>query len=185
LQPTEEDDVNKTELIVKLAKKAQVTQVKAAEAVDAIFNAHKGIIAAELAAGRKVTLPVSWHASVPPARAATRPPARRSRSRPVPIRPSSRGRPSRRRSPSDLDLGASIARVHRHLSVPGKWFSTPDFRRIDKSRKSGVAFWGTRGGARAHRPSASESSKRHCPAYLQDLTPEPHHKLRSDLLYRF
>jgi len=49
--------VNKTELIVKLAKKAQVTQVKAAEAVDAIFNAHKGIIAAELAAGRKVTLP--------------------------------------------------------------------------------------------------------------------------------
>lgn len=49
--------MNKTELIVKLAKKAQITQVKAAEAVDAIFNAHKGIIASEMAAGRRVTLP--------------------------------------------------------------------------------------------------------------------------------
>ena len=49
--------MNKTELITKLAKKTGMTQAKAAEAVDAVFNATKGIIAAELGAGRKVTLP--------------------------------------------------------------------------------------------------------------------------------
>jgi DNA-binding protein HU-beta len=49
--------MNKTELVTKLAKKTGLTQAKAAEAVDAIFNANKGLIAAELAAGRKVTLP--------------------------------------------------------------------------------------------------------------------------------
>jgi DNA-binding protein HU-beta len=49
--------MNKTELITKLAKKTGLTQGKAAEAVDAIFNANKGIIASELGAGRKVTLP--------------------------------------------------------------------------------------------------------------------------------
>jgi DNA-binding protein HU-beta len=49
--------MNKTELITKLAKKTGLTQAKAAEAVDAIFNAHKGLIASELGSGRKVTLP--------------------------------------------------------------------------------------------------------------------------------
>lgn len=49
--------MNKTELITKLAKKAGLTQAKAAEAVDALFNANKGLIAVELGAGRRVTLP--------------------------------------------------------------------------------------------------------------------------------
>jgi DNA-binding protein HU-beta len=49
--------MNKTELVTKLAKKTGLTQAKAADAVDAIFNANKGIIAVELDAGRKVTLP--------------------------------------------------------------------------------------------------------------------------------
>jgi DNA-binding protein HU-beta len=49
--------MNKTELVTKLAKKTGLTQAKAAETVDAIFNANKGLIAGELAAGRKVTLP--------------------------------------------------------------------------------------------------------------------------------
>jgi DNA-binding protein HU-beta len=49
--------MNKTELITKLAKKSGLTQAKAAEAVDAIFNATKGLIVVEMAAGRKVTLP--------------------------------------------------------------------------------------------------------------------------------
>ncbi len=49
--------MNKTELITKLAKKTGLTQAKAAEAVDAIFNAHKGLIVAELSGGKKVTLP--------------------------------------------------------------------------------------------------------------------------------
>jgi DNA-binding protein HU-beta len=49
--------MNKSELITKLAKKAGLTQAKAAEAVDAVFNANKGLIVAELGAGRKVTLP--------------------------------------------------------------------------------------------------------------------------------
>ena len=49
--------MNKTELITKLAKKTGLTQAKAAETVDAIFNAHKGLIASELGKGSKVTLP--------------------------------------------------------------------------------------------------------------------------------
>jgi DNA-binding protein HU-beta len=49
--------MNKSELVVKLAKKTGLTQAKAAEAVDAIFNPHKGLLASELAAGKKVTLP--------------------------------------------------------------------------------------------------------------------------------
>ena len=49
--------MNKSELITKLAKKADLPQAKAAEAVDAVFNANKGLIVAELSAGRKVTLP--------------------------------------------------------------------------------------------------------------------------------
>jgi len=42
---------------VKLAKKVGLTHAKAADVVDAIFNAHKGIVAVELVAGRKVTVP--------------------------------------------------------------------------------------------------------------------------------
>jgi DNA-binding protein HU-beta len=49
--------MNKTELITKLAKKTGLTQTRAADAVDALFSASKGLIAGELAAGRKVTLP--------------------------------------------------------------------------------------------------------------------------------
>jgi DNA-binding protein HU-beta len=49
--------MNKSELAVKLAKKVGVTQAKAAEVVDAVFNANKGVIAVELDAGRKVTIP--------------------------------------------------------------------------------------------------------------------------------
>jgi len=49
--------MNKTELITKLAKKTGLTQAKAAVAVDALFNANKGLIAVELRAGKKVTLP--------------------------------------------------------------------------------------------------------------------------------
>ena len=49
--------MNKSEMAVKLAKKVGLTHAKAAEAVDAIFNANKGLIAVELGANRKVTLP--------------------------------------------------------------------------------------------------------------------------------
>ncbi len=49
--------MNKSELAVKLAKKVGLTHAKAADVVDAIFNAHKGIVAVELDAGRKVTVP--------------------------------------------------------------------------------------------------------------------------------
>jgi DNA-binding protein HU-beta len=49
--------MNKTELITKHAKKASLTQAKAAEAVDALFNASKGLIVVELVGGRRITLP--------------------------------------------------------------------------------------------------------------------------------
>ncbi len=51
--------MNKTEMAVKLAKKAGLSQGKAAEVLDVIFSAQpgKGIIATELDAGRKVTVP--------------------------------------------------------------------------------------------------------------------------------
>lgn len=49
--------MNKSEIAVKLAKKVGLTHAKAADVVDAIFNAHKGIVAVELDAGRKVTVP--------------------------------------------------------------------------------------------------------------------------------
>ncbi len=42
---------------MKLAKKVGLTQAKAAGVVDSIFNANKGIIAVELDAGHKVTVP--------------------------------------------------------------------------------------------------------------------------------
>lgn len=47
----------RTQLIEALAKKSGLPKVKAHEAIDAIFNAERGIISAELAAGRRVTLP--------------------------------------------------------------------------------------------------------------------------------
>ena len=49
--------MNKSEMAVKLAKKVSLTHAAAANVVDMIFNAHKGIVAVELDAGRKVTLP--------------------------------------------------------------------------------------------------------------------------------
>jgi DNA-binding protein HU-beta len=49
--------MNKSELAMKLAKKVGMTQAKAAEVVDAIFNANKGVVAVELDGGRKVTVP--------------------------------------------------------------------------------------------------------------------------------
>ena len=51
--------MNKTEFAQKLAKKAGISQAKALEIVDIIFSAKsgEGIIAVELDAGRKVTIP--------------------------------------------------------------------------------------------------------------------------------
>jgi len=51
--------MNKTEFAQKLAKKASISQAKALEIVDIIFSAkpREGIIAVELDAGRKVTIP--------------------------------------------------------------------------------------------------------------------------------
>lgn len=51
--------MNKTEFAQKLAKKAAISQAKALEIVDIIFSAKKGegIIAIEVDAGKKVTIP--------------------------------------------------------------------------------------------------------------------------------
>lgn len=51
--------MNKSEMAAKLAKKADMTQAKATEVVNAIFDTKdgQGIIATELDAGRKVSLP--------------------------------------------------------------------------------------------------------------------------------
>lgn len=51
--------MNKKELIAKLAKSTGLSQSKAGEVVNALFDAEpgKGIIAIELDAGRKVTIP--------------------------------------------------------------------------------------------------------------------------------
>ncbi len=51
--------MNKTEFAQKLAKKADISQQKALEIVNHIFSAEPGhgIIAVELDAGRKVTIP--------------------------------------------------------------------------------------------------------------------------------
>ena len=50
--------MNKAELVQKLAKKTDLTQGKAAEVVDAIFDTSsgQGIIAVELDAGREVSI---------------------------------------------------------------------------------------------------------------------------------
>lgn len=51
--------MNKKEMAAKLAKKTDLSQAKALEVVNAIFDANpgNGIIAVELDAGRKVTIP--------------------------------------------------------------------------------------------------------------------------------
>jgi len=51
--------MNKKELAAKLAKKVDISQAKASEIINAIFDARpgKGIIAIELDAGKKVTIP--------------------------------------------------------------------------------------------------------------------------------
>ncbi|MCO4769370.1 MAG: HU family DNA-binding protein [Deltaproteobacteria bacterium] len=51
--------MNKTEFAQKLAKKSDISQAKALEIVNHIFSAEPGhgIIAVELDAGRKVTIP--------------------------------------------------------------------------------------------------------------------------------
>lgn len=50
--------MNKTEMAKKLAKKTELSQSKASEVIDAIFdtNPGKGIIAVELDAGREVSI---------------------------------------------------------------------------------------------------------------------------------
>jgi len=50
--------VNKTEMAQKLAKKVDISQAKAGEAIDAIFDSKpgQGIIAVELDAGRDVSI---------------------------------------------------------------------------------------------------------------------------------
>ncbi len=51
--------MNKKEMAAKLAKKADISQSKALECINLIFSANprEGIIAVELDAGRKVTIP--------------------------------------------------------------------------------------------------------------------------------
>jgi DNA-binding protein HU-beta len=51
--------MNKKELAAKLAKKTEISQAKAMEILNALFDANpgKGIIAVELDAGKKVTIP--------------------------------------------------------------------------------------------------------------------------------
>ncbi len=51
--------MNKTEMAMKLAKKTELSQGKAAEIIDVIFSAHPrtGLIATALDAGEKVTIP--------------------------------------------------------------------------------------------------------------------------------
>jgi len=51
--------MNKKQLAEKLAKKTGLSQAKAAEAINALFDSRPGhgIIAVELDAGRKVTIP--------------------------------------------------------------------------------------------------------------------------------
>lgn len=49
--------MTKTELVKELADRTEVSQAKASEIVDAIFDASKGIIAAQLSNGGKVVVP--------------------------------------------------------------------------------------------------------------------------------
>ncbi len=50
--------MNKTELVKELAKQTELSQAKAAEVIDAIFDAEKGLIAAQLTSdGGKLVIP--------------------------------------------------------------------------------------------------------------------------------
>ena len=49
--------MNKTELVKELAKKEDISQAKASDIVDTIFNAETGLIVAQLKAGEKVVIP--------------------------------------------------------------------------------------------------------------------------------
>ncbi len=51
--------MNKKEMVAKLAKQTGLSQAKAAEVIDSIFDANpgKGIIAIELDSAKKVTIP--------------------------------------------------------------------------------------------------------------------------------
>jgi DNA-binding protein HU-beta len=49
--------VNKKELSIALAKRSGLSQAKALEIVDHLFNPDEGIIVGELIGGRKLTLP--------------------------------------------------------------------------------------------------------------------------------
>lgn len=49
--------MNKTELVKALAKHTELSQAKASEVVDALFDAEKGLIASQLKAGEKIVIP--------------------------------------------------------------------------------------------------------------------------------
>ncbi len=49
--------MNKTELVKELAKQVDISQVKAGEIVDAIFDAESGLIASQIKGGDKLVLP--------------------------------------------------------------------------------------------------------------------------------
>lgn len=49
--------MNKTELVKELAKQTDLSQAKAADVVDALFDAEKGLIASQLKAGDKLVIP--------------------------------------------------------------------------------------------------------------------------------
>ncbi len=49
--------MNKTELVKELAKHTDLSQAKAAEVVDALFDAEKGLIANQLKSGDKLVIP--------------------------------------------------------------------------------------------------------------------------------
>jgi DNA-binding protein HU-beta len=49
--------MNKRELVARLAERAGLSQVKTMEIVNALFDAEDGIIAAEIDAGNKVSVP--------------------------------------------------------------------------------------------------------------------------------
>ena len=49
--------MNKSELVKELAKQVDISQVKAGEIVDAIFDAESGLIASQIKGGDKLVLP--------------------------------------------------------------------------------------------------------------------------------
>lgn len=49
--------MNKTELVKELAKRTEISQAKASDVIDALFDATSGVIAAELGGGGKVVIP--------------------------------------------------------------------------------------------------------------------------------